>query len=119
VLLRKFQKRKTERTELDDILDNLNRILNTKKGFGSYVEQFGVGDWSAWKARQAIIDSIIAEIKENVKLYEARVRIDEIEEVKADSPFRIRFHVRCVYMDGSRPVYIILDSRSNKVYVEE
>lgn len=118
MLLQKFYKRK-QTDELHAIIANLNRVLNTKKGFGSYVKEFGVGDWNAWKARKAIIETLMDEIKENIKLFEPRVQLDEIEEVKADTPFRIRFQVKCVFLTNTRPVYIILDSLENKVFVED
>jgi predicted component of type VI protein secretion system len=119
MLLDKFKKRKQKSDELQAIIDNLNRVLNTKKGFGSYLKELGVGDWNQWKAREAIVETIIEEIKQNVALFEPRVRLDDIAEVKADSPFRMRFEVRCVFVNGAKPVFIILDSLANKVFVEE
>ncbi|HVY61460.1 MAG TPA: GPW/gp25 family protein, partial [Planctomycetota bacterium] len=71
MLLQKFYKRKVK-DELHAIIANLNRVLNTKKGFGSYVKEFGVGDWNAWRARKAIVETLIQEIQQNVQLFEPR-----------------------------------------------
>jgi type VI secretion system lysozyme-like protein len=119
-MLRKFLRRKTSQSALHDIVDNLNNVLNTRKGFGSFVKNFGIGDWNAYKSRGKIVETIMAEIKENIANYEPRVRLDHIEEVAADSPFRLRFQVKCVYgEDAERPIYIVLDSLYNRVFVEE
>lgn len=101
------------------IIDNLNHILNTKKGFGSYLADFGIGDYNAYRSRDKIIETIIAEIKENIAKHEPRVRLEEIKEVESDTAFRIRFEMRCVFLDSAKPIYVVIDSLYNRVTIEE
>lgn len=117
-MLRKFRHRK-EGGELQAIVDNLNHVLNTRKSFGSFLPTFGIGDYNAYKSRHKIVETIIEEIKENIRLYEPRVKLEHIAEVDSDSPFRLRFQVKCVFLDGAKPIYIVLDSLYNRVFVED
>ncbi len=109
----------TLRSGLASVIANLNNILNTKKGFGSYVREFGIGDYNAHRARPKIVESIIREFTENIRLFEPRVKLDKIREVESDTPFRIRFEVKCLFLDAAKPLYIIIDSLRNDVMVEE
>ena len=119
-MLQRFQRRRRrEDAELYAVIENLNHILNTFKGFGSFVKELGIGDYNVYKSKKKIIETIIAEIKQNVALYEPRVRLEQIEQVDSDSPFRLRFQVKCVFNEGARPIYIVLDSFQKRVFVEE
>lgn len=119
-MLRKFYRAAgRDPGELASIIANLNYVLNTKKGFGSWLPRFGIGDYNAYQARDKIVKTLMAEIEENVRLYEPRVALEKIDEVKADSPFRMRFEVQCKFTGTQRPIYIILDSVKNQIFVEE
>lgn len=119
MFLRKFQRRQSEEGLLQSVIDNLNNVLNTKKGFGSFVREMGIGDWNEYKARDKIIETIIAEIKENVRLFEPRVEMREISEVDSGSPFRLRFEVKCAFAEGAKPIYIVLNTYDNRIAVED
>jgi type VI secretion system protein len=118
VFLRKFRRRLGRTGTIEAVVENLNNILNTKKGYGSFVREMGIGDWNEYRSRDKIIGTIIEEIKENVRLFEPRVSLNEIEEVDSGSPFRIRFEVQCVFNEGARPIFIVLDSQQDRVSVE-
>jgi type VI secretion system protein len=118
MLLKKFYRDKRNATELHSVVANLNHILNTKKGFGSFLDKFGIGDYNEFRARDKIVATLLQEIQENVALYEPRVKIEKIAEIPSDSPFRLRFQLRAVFLDDTKPLYIILDSLKNAVTVE-
>jgi predicted component of type VI protein secretion system len=116
--LQKFQMRKPDFDIALEIVNNLRNILNTKKGYGSFLENFGIGDYNLYRAREIIIQNIIKEIKENITLYEPRVKVVEIQEVASDLAFRIRFELKCIIEKTSNPIYIIFHSALNDVAVE-
>jgi predicted component of type VI protein secretion system len=118
MLLRRFYKRKEAAGDLAAIIDNLNHTLNTKKGFGSWLKEYGIGDYNEFRARNKVVETVIREIKENIALFEPRVRLEDIQEVKSDSALRLKFQVKCVFLEHAKPLYIILDSVYNKVIVE-
>src|SRR5687767_392251 len=116
-LIKKFITNKKNAGEIQekitDIMRNLENVLNTKKGTGSLVKEFGIGDYNAYKARNKIVETIILEIKENITLYEPRVKLIHIQEAEAQNPFRLRFELKCAVLDYTRPIYIIFDSLFN------
>jgi type VI secretion system protein len=118
VLLAKFYRDRKKFSELTSVISNLNYMLNTKKGFGFWREGYGVGDYNEYKARNKIVQTLIAEIKENIETYEPRVRLDDIQEVPSDSPFRLRFQMRGTFLDDDRPVFIVVDALRNLVTIE-
>lgn len=118
MLLRKFFHDKRKVDEIHSVIANLNHLLNTRKGFGFWVEKYGLGDYTEYRARNKIVQTLMREIKENVEEFEPRVRIETIEEVDADSPFRLRFQVNGTFLDDERPIYIVVDSLRNNVVVE-
>ena len=117
-LFQKFVTKKSTETLLFSIVRNLNQILNSKKGFSSYVKQFGIGDWNVYKSRHKIIETILDEIKENIELYEPRVKLLDIEEVDSEVASRLRFEMKCVILNKNKPIYVIFDSILNDIIVE-
>ncbi len=118
MLLAKFYRDKNKPSELRSVIDNLNYMLNTKKGFGFWREGYGIGDYNEYRARNKIVQTLIAEIKENIGTFEPRVRLDDIKEVPSDSPFRLRFQMRGTFLDDDRPVYIVVDALRSLVTIE-
>jgi type VI secretion system protein len=119
VILDKFRNRRGGQDEdLLSILDNLNRILNTKKGFGYWADGFGIGDYNAYRGRVQIVKTLTKEIKENIEKFEPRVRIDVVQEVEAESPFRLKFQISGVFVGREKPFYIVVDSIRHDVTIE-
>lgn len=118
MLLRKFFHDKRKADDIHSVIANLNHLLNTRKGFGFWVERYGLGDYNEYRSRAKIVQTLIKEIKENIQKFETRVRIDTIEEVGADSPFRLRFKVNGTFLEDQRPLFIVVDSLRNNVTIE-
>ncbi len=118
MLLAKFQRDRKKTSEINSVIANLNYVLNTKKGFGFWREGYGIGDYNEYKARNKIVKTLIEEIRENIAIYEPRVRLDDISEVASDSPFRLRFQMKGTFLDDSRPVFLIVDALRSVVTIE-
>ena len=118
MLLGKFQRDRKKTTELNSVIANLNFVLNTKKGFGFWREGYGIGDYNEYRARAKIVKTLLDEIRENIALYEPRVRLDDIAEVPSDSPFRLRFQMKGTFLNDARPVYIVVDALRSVVTIE-
>lgn len=118
MLLDRFRRSGDQGDELRSIVDNLNRILNTKKGFGHWHDGFGIGDYNEHRGRTAIVKTLVQEIKENIELFEPRVRLHQVNEVDATSPFRLRFQVDGVLVGHDKPFFIVVDSIRHEVTVE-
>lgn len=119
MLIDKFRRSPPQKDhDLQAIVDNLNRVLNTKKGFGYWLEGFGIGDYNMYRGRAQIVKTLVAEIKENIERFEPRVRIDAVEEVEAESPFRLKFQVSGIFVGRDRPFFIVVDSIRQDVSIE-
>lgn len=116
--LQKFQLRRAESTPALEIVKNLRYVLNTKREYGSFLDQFGISDYNLYRSREVIVGNIIREIKENIELYEPRVKVVDIYEVTSDVAFRIRFELKCTIESYTSPIYIIFHSALNDVTVE-
>ncbi len=79
------------RARWTDIIRNLNNVLTTKRGYGYFLETFGLTD-AAFRTTEEMVIVLSREIKENVRLYEPRVELIEIDEE---------------YSDGQRPRLIV------------
>lgn len=118
-ILDRFSEGGAKISNLESILENLNCILNTKKGFGSLIEEFGVGDYNAFKGRREIVTTLVAEIEENIARYEPRVCIESIKEVDSELSNRLRFEMKCRILNTPKPLFINFDTAYAKVEVEE
>ena len=66
-------------SEMDDIVRNLGFIFTTKRGCGYFLRSFGLTD-TGFRTQAEMIQTMAEEIRENVRLYEQRVELVDIEE---------------------------------------
>jgi len=78
-------------SELADITRNLNNILTTKRGYGYFLETFGLTD-AAFRTTEEMVLVLTRELNENIRLYEPRVELVDIDEE---------------YSDGERPRLVV------------
>jgi predicted component of type VI protein secretion system len=117
VLLKRFHKEPRRVTELSAVIDSLNRILSTKKSFGFWVEGYGIGDFNKYRSRERIVATLVEEIKENVRRFEPRIRVDSVAEVPTEGAFKIKLQMS-VMLDTPRPLRVTFDALGNSVVVE-
>ncbi len=68
-----------EVSETDDIIRNLSHILSSKRSVAYFLRSFGLTD-TGFRTQSEMIQTMSEEIAENVRLYEQRVELVEIEE---------------------------------------
>lgn len=104
---------------LKSIVDNLNNILNTKKDYGSFLENFGIRDLNEYSSREHISVAVMEEVKQNIELYEPRVELVDITMEDNDDPFVISLKIDCIVRDLSQTIQIAFDTFFNKFHVED
>jgi len=111
----------TKPTELylKSIVENLNNILNTKRDYGSFLQNFGIRDLNEYSSREDISLAVIEEVKENIKLYEPRVKLVNITMEQNSDPFVISFRVDCVVRNLSQTIQLVFDTFFNKFHVKD
>jgi type VI secretion system protein len=67
-----------EEQSIDSIARNLEALLNAKKGYAGAVEVFGLGNYNAHLADKALTDALIAEMLDQVRQHEPRLREPKI-----------------------------------------
>jgi len=80
---------------LDDVIRNLRHVLGTKRGHGSFLPSFGLTD-VGYRTPEEMVVALTAEIEENIRLYEPRVELIDIDEEYEEGGRRARLivHVR-------------------------
>lgn len=66
-------------SETGDIIRNLGFVLTTKRGFGYFQESFGLTE-TGFRTMEEMVTTMTREIEENIRLYEPRVELVDIDE---------------------------------------
>ena len=104
---------------LRSIVENLNNILNTKRDYGSFLQNFGIRDLNEYSSREDISLAVIEEVKENIKLYEPRVKLVNRTMEQNSDPFIISFRIDCVVRNLSQTIQLVFDTFFNKFHVKD
>ncbi len=80
-LRRKFpqSKQAQSQSEMADVLNNLNVLLNARRGAGSFDECFGL-DTTAYRSHAEAAEILQRQVRENIEEYEPRLNVLSIEE---------------------------------------
>lgn len=100
-------------SELDDIVENLQRIFGTQRGAGHFLSNFGVSDIGFRTAEEMIV-AVTDEIRENVRLYEPRVELIEVDEDWDDVGKRTKLVVRVRPRDRDDKLEIVVDLKTKR-----
>ena len=119
VFFEKFALHKLQNDEVTDIIKHLNRLLNTKQGFGAWQKDFGIDDYSGMQARSSAIEAIMEDIKTNIEQYEPRVSIIDIKEQPSQNVFRLCFELQCTIHSNSQRLTIFFDSKDRRITIED
>lgn len=120
-LLKKFTAHaeiKDESQDLQDIVDNLNNVLNTKKDYGSALKDFGIRDMNEYSSREHIAVAVIREVKENIEKYEPRVQLVRIIRMDDDNPLRLSFRIDCRLRETAQALHMVFDSIYNSIQLD-
>lgn len=110
--------RSRERSHMLSIVENLNNVLNTTRGFGSPLSDFGIHDMSGHMSRQEMARSIIADVRECIDLYEPRVQLDDIVFEDDQNPLRLSFTIKCTVRKSATSLHLMFDTVMGSVSVE-
>jgi phage baseplate assembly protein W len=97
-----------ETSELADVLRNLSYVLGTKRGTGYFLENFGTSD-IGFRTPEEMVVALTSEIRENVRLWEPRVEIIDIDEDWDDAGRRTVLVVRMRLRGSKEGVHVVVD----------
>lgn len=101
-----------EEGELEDIVRNLNFVLKTKRGTGYFLPTFGLSD-VGFRTPGEMITILTQEITENVRLYEPRVELVDVDEEHDDEGHRVHLIVNMKLRNASDLLQIVVDLKTN------
>ncbi|WP_035240842.1 GPW/gp25 family protein [Desulfobacter vibrioformis] len=111
------EKRKLSPNKYEDIIQNLNHILNTKKEYGGVLRDFGIRDLNEFNNKEGIIKIVMDEVVRNIQAYEPRLTVQEIESVDSHSLFQLSFKIRCMVKDEKKSLNMVFDSIMNSFLI--
>lgn len=102
----------SETSELEDVMRNLTYVLKTKRGCGYFIESFGLSD-VGYRTPAEMVTSLTAELEENIRLFEPRVELVDVDEEHDDSGHRVRLLVNLRMRGQSEKLQLVMDLKKN------
>ncbi len=105
--------------ELAQVRQNLESVLNTKEGFGYFVQGFGVGRYTAQFGTRELMNTLTGELLSSVRQFEPRLQDAELELRGRDSGLWLHFVLTGVLNGTPRTLRLLFHTVSGQVRVEE
>jgi len=99
--------------DIQDIIENLNHVLNTKNGYGSFLTDFGIRDMNQYSSRDQLATVIMEEVQYNIEQYEPRLQVMKISIEENPDPFHIAFKIECRMKDTRKALFMEFNSVYN------
>lgn len=93
---------------LDDVMENLRWIFSTRRGSGYFLDDFGVSD-AGFRTPAEMVVSMTEEIRQNIRLYEPRVEVIDVDEDWDDAGKQSKLTVRLRLRDAKEKLEIVVD----------
>ena len=95
---------------IEPVLRNIGHILNAKRGYGSFLDDFGISDLSHCASREALIDILTAQIRETITRFEPRVSVLDVSVSPNERPSQISLVLSCVLKSERASFDLVFDS---------
>jgi predicted component of type VI protein secretion system len=113
-----YNNRQESNCDINVIIANLNNILGTKRGYGFFLEKFGLSDYKHISSHEYVVDLLSSEIKENIELFEPRVKVKKIINTTDISLTLLSFQLDFEVAKHSYSYKVYLDSVSKSFQVQ-
>jgi phage baseplate assembly protein W len=94
---------------LEDVMENLRWIFGTRRGSGYFLDDFGVSD-AGFRTPAEMVVSTIDEIRQNIRLYEPRVEVIDVDEDWDEAGKQSKLVVRLRLRDAKEKLEIVVDT---------
>ena len=93
---------------LEDVMQNLSWIFSTRRGSGYFLDDFGVSD-VGFRTPAEMVTSMTDEIRQNIRLYEPRVEVIDVDEDWDEANNQPKLVVRLRLRERSEKLEVIVD----------
>ncbi len=111
--------RPDSRTELVRVRQNLESVLNTKEGYGYFLEGFGLGRYTAQYGTRVLMKTLTAALLRVVHTQEPRMQEPELELRGRDSGLWLHFVLKGKIDGNPCSLRLLFHTVSAQVRVEE
>jgi len=114
MLFRKFpasREQPTEETLLEDVRRNVGYLLRAKRGAASFHPLFGLSE-TGFRTAEEMLLRMGEEIRENLRLFEPRVELTELEEDYDGQDGRPRLVLHCHLKATGEPLSLVFTPHS-------
>ena len=108
MFLRKHFLDRAELSPLEDIMQNLRWIFSTRRGSGYFLEDFGVSD-VGFRTPAEMVVATTNEIRHNIRVYEPRVEVIDVDEDWDDVTNQPKLIVRLRLRDQKEKLNLVVD----------
>ncbi len=105
--------------ELSQVRQNLEAVLNTKEGYGYFVQGFGVGRYTEKFGTRELMKMLTEELLSSVRQFEPRLQEPELELRGRDSGLWLHFVLTSKLNDVPCTLRLLFHTVSGQVRVEE
>ena len=105
--------------ELAQVRQNLESVLNTKEGYGYFVEGFGVGRYTVKFGTRELMNTLSGELLQAVRQFEPRLEDAELELRGRDSGLWLHFVLTGSLHGVPCSLRLLFHTVSGRVRVEE
>ncbi|MCG8472684.1 MAG: type VI secretion system baseplate subunit TssE [Desulfobacterales bacterium] len=100
------------------IVNNLNNILNSRQGYGSFLVGFGIRDMNEYSSRDQLSLAIMEEIRFNIETYEKRVELIDLAIEDISDPFRLAFKLECRVRETHESLLMEFNSVNKNLHIK-
>lgn len=120
-ILRKYGQRSSidSAKSAQQVLQDLHNVLNAKKGFAYFDENFGVTDISSYTDRAYVVNRVIEEVRRNINSYLPSVELLEIKESENPRSDRITIEAKCRVLGHLEEIQFITDMGAHRWQVSK
>jgi type VI secretion system protein len=105
--------------ELARVIRNLEAVLNTQEGYGFFKRDFGLGQYMEMRGSRALVETLTAEIQQEIEKNEPRLRDVEVELRARDGALWLHFELTATLGDKPLELRVLFDTVSGRVRVEK
>jgi len=114
-----WQRSGSTQGELTLVRQNLESVLNTKEGFGYFVQGFGVGRYTEKFGTRDLMETLSGELLHSVQQFEPRLEEPELELRGRDSGLWLHFVLTGQLNGAPCSLRLLFHTVSGRVRVEE
>lgn len=107
------------RHSLENVMRNIQAVLNTKEGFGSFRHDFGLGDYTAKYGTRDLLKALTEEIEQEIAHHEPRISGVKLELLGKDNGLMVHFLLTGIVNDAPCKLRLRFHTVSGNVQVEQ